>query len=110
DSQEYRAEKILGKIKGAGKVEVMITYESSFEKVYAYKTSSKTVDGKEVVTQELLYVSGKPILIKETPPRIQGVVIVAEGASNPTIKLEIIRAIIALCNVQPSQIEVFTAK
>ena len=51
--------------------------------------------------------SGKPVLIAEKFPEIQGVVIVAEGAGNAAVKLEIIRAVQALLEVPNEKIEVF---
>ena len=45
--------------------------------------------------------------ILEKFPEIQGVVIVAEGAGNAAVKLEIIRAVQALLEVPNEKIEVF---
>ena len=55
---------MLSGIEGAGKVSVMITYESSVNKVYAYETTSKTSGGVTTVSEEIVYTSGKPLLIK----------------------------------------------
>ena len=109
-SEEKKAEEILSKIKGAGKVKICITYESGVEKIYANKTVSKTSGSITTVTEELIYNSGKPVLIKETAPKIRGVIVVAEGASNASVRLEIIRAVIALYKVSPASIEVFSSK
>ena len=108
--EQQRAEKLLSEIKGAGKVSVLITYGSGAEKVYAFKTESKTVNGVTTVTEELVYHSGKPILISEKAPEIRGIVVVAEGADDAMVKLEIVRAIMALYNVEAKYIEVFSGK
>ena len=108
--EQQRAEKLLSEIKGAGKVSVLITYGSGAEKIYAFKTESKTVNGVTTVTEELVYHSGKPILISEKAPEIRGIVVVAEGADDAMVKLEIVRAIMALYNVEAKYIEVFSGR
>lgn len=109
-AEEKRLAKVLSGIEGAGKVSVMITYESSVNKVYAYETTSKTSGGVTTVSEEIVYTSGKPLLIKEEAPKVRGVVVVAEGASDTGVKLAIVRAIMALIEVSPGNIEVFASK
>ena len=110
DAEEKRLAKVLSGIEGAGKVSVMITYESSVNKVYAYETTSKTSGGVTTVSEEIVYSSGKPLLIKEEAPKVRGVVVVAEGASDTGVKLAIVRAVMALIEVSPGNIEVFASK
>lgn len=112
---EQKLAKILSEIKGAGKVSVMITYESGVELVYAYSTDTQTnssSDGaKETsVTYEkntIVVSGGQPVVVKEIMPLIKGVVVVAEGATNVNVKLDIIKAVTALLEIAPSRIEIF---
>ncbi len=109
-NEQERAEVLLGKIKGAGKVKVLITFDGSAEKVYARKTVSRTSGGVTTVTEEIVYNSGKPVLVTETAPKIKGIVVVAEGAGNARVKLEIVRAVMTLYGVEASAVEVFASK
>lgn len=109
-SEQTRAEEALGRIKGAGKVKVLITYISASEKVYATKTVSKTSNGVTTVTEEIVFSSGKPVVVTEKAPKIGGIVVVADGAGDARVKLEIIRAIMTLFDIQASDVEVFAAK
>lgn len=108
--QEKKMCEVLSKIDGAGKVTVMITYESGVNKVYAYESTSKTVNGVTTVTEELIYNSGKPILVKEEAPKVRGVVVVADGAQNTAVKLALVKAVLALVEVSPGNIEIFASK
>ena len=52
-------------------------------------------------------VSGKPVVLREKMPEVQGVVIVADGADMPSVRLEITKAVQALLKVPNGNIEVF---
>lgn len=109
---------ILSEIKGAGKVSVMITFESGVEQVYAYSTDTQTnknTDGvKETsVTTEkntIVVSSGQPVVVKEIMPLIKGVLVVADGANNISVKMNILKAVQALLELPTSKIEIFAKK
>ena len=50
------------------------------------------------------------MVIKNLPPEILGVVVVAEGADSPLVKLKIIQAVQTLLGVETNNIQVFTYK
>lgn len=123
-SIEEKMEEILSQIEGVGKVSVMITYESGKEKVPAYDISENRNDtqeednngGKRTITQSdtesrIAYEeqSGtkKPIILKELEPKVKGVVVVAEGASEPVVKESLVRAVQALVDIAPHKVQVF---
>ncbi|MDR3293015.1 MAG: hypothetical protein LBT20_02800 [Clostridiales bacterium] len=121
---EYRLAAILSEINGAGKVTVMIAYDGSVEYVYAMSksvTTNKTTDtsgGVERVTENttetgtpILVNEGgqsKPIVVEEIMPDIKNVMIVAEGANNVTVRMELARATASILGISSNLIEIFT--
>ncbi|HWR23036.1 MAG TPA: hypothetical protein VN366_06095 [Feifaniaceae bacterium] len=120
---EKRLETVLSSIRGAGRVEVMITYESGPEIVTAMNTDTNTnrsesVDREKESTveqktesQKPATVSGsngtEPIVITEKQPAVRGVIVVAEGADNVAVRMDLQRAVQTVLNVPASSIEVF---
>ena len=115
---ENKLSNILAEISGVGKVNVMITLDGGMNYEYATEreevttetdvggsTNSKTTVNEEVV---IVTINGKstPLIIKESYPSIIGVVIVASGATNAQVKLNIMRATQALLNVNENNIEI----
>ena len=127
-NQEYilkkDLEKILSNIEGAGKVQVMITYTESSEikamfnenvkestteetdSTGGVRTISQTDSSKEVVYTED---DGKklPITEKVIMPKIEGAIILAEGANDASIKNNIILAVEAVTGLSTHKIQVF---
>lgn len=115
---ENKLENVLASIEGAGNVSAMITFESGTEFVYATnqesKTNSNTSSG---VTTSTTTTSISPytknaegLIVKEILPKINGVIVVASGAKNTKVKLEIIKAIQAILEVPLANIEVLVGK
>lgn len=125
---EERLKKVLSCIRGAGKVEVMITYDTGTELVTAMSqninsNSSETTDGdktsattQRTETSEPATVSAQggnsPIVLLEKQPVVRGVIVVAEGAADIRVMLDLQRAVRAVLDIPISNIEVFeyTAK
>ena len=116
ETEKQRLASILSSIKGAGQVEVMITYEGEAEKVPAYdnnSTTSSTVDAQNRSTTNQS-TSSKPVsgsedlvVITEKRPQVLGVVIVAEGADDLSVQMELSRAAQTALGVDASKVEVF---
>lgn len=117
--KEKQMEDILSKIKGVGKVKVMITSKSSSYFVMAQDekldTNKVTDNGKttESTTDEKTHLMVKegsnaqvPLVIKEYEPEIEGILILCEGAENQEIQLQVYNAAKSLMNVSPSKIEI----
>lgn len=102
-----KIESVISRIDGAGVTDIVISFSGGITQQYAYTTEKVTENGVVTEKNTLVLVSGKPVLIAEKFPEIQGVVIVAEGAGNAAVKLEIIRAVQALLEVPNEKIEVF---
>jgi stage III sporulation protein AG len=124
---EERLEKLLGAIDGIGKVEVMITLSSSEEVVLAKEsdiTSSDTVeadaqggtrDVSQWENQESAVVQSVgsdswPYVIKTLLPKVEGVVVVAQGAGSNLMNKNIGEAVDALFGIGLHKIKVLKMK
>lgn len=115
---EKKLEEILSEIKGAGKVKVMITYETTAELVTAGTVNTHTNSSAggatktETITPIIVNNNGKSelIILKEIMPEIEGVIIVAEGASDIRVRMELMRAARAVLDIDANAIEIFAMK
>jgi stage III sporulation protein AG len=125
--EEKRLKEILSTIKGAGRVEVMITYVSSKEIVTAMNTVESTTTteeednngGTRLINQTDRNAQpstfndaegSKPIILKEVEPEIRGVIIISEGANDIRVKMELMKAVQVALGIKPNQVEVFPMK
>lgn len=109
---EQRLESILSTIDGAGRVRVMITFENTSELVTAMD-SQVSVSGdssSEDITPALVSSGNEesPIIISEKMPSIRGVIIVAEGAVNIRVRVDLQTAAQTVLGILPDRINVFT--
>lgn len=124
---EERLKEILEKMIGVGKVDVMVTVESTEEKVVernlnTSESSTNETDkngGKRQIStvtsdgQVVLYQATdgqQPLITKIINPRIRGVLIVAEGAEDAAVRKLIIQAVEKGLNVVPTRISVVPSK
>lgn len=121
---EERISNTLSKIDGAGNVSVVITLSSSSEIIIAKDvettthTESITENGvttkteKIVVVEKPILVDGsdgdEPLVVLEIMPKIAGVVVVAEGAKDVNVRLNLLKAIQALITVPSGNIEILS--
>lgn len=118
---------ILQKIVGVGEVEVLVTIESTEE-----MTVDKNYNDNQTMTTErdnggatrnisqvtrsgevvIYQVSGdqKPLVLKYIKPKIRGVIVVAKGAENLTVKKMIMEAVERGMDVQASKISILPRK
>ena len=107
---EDKLSKTLGKVSGAGEVSVVITVESGMETVLATKTvTTETASGTEIEETPII-INGKTVIVKELYPKIIGVLIVAKGADNISVRSKIQQATVSLLNIELKQIEILTMK
>ena len=122
DGLEDRLANILTEIEGAGKVSVMITYETTGEVVTADKVDTHTTTsgtGDNVVTNTTsnsvpIIVTGvdgsQVIILQEKMPQIKGVIIVAEGANDVAVKMRLMSATSTVLGVNANSIQIFTRR
>lgn len=110
ENYESKLENLISEIDGVGKVSVMITYESSNEKVYG-KDESMSKEGESIKTDKeyIIIDSGseeKGLELKEIYPKVQGVAVVCQGGDIPTVKNEITEMIMALFDINSKSISI----
>ncbi len=121
EDMEEKLSTILSKVSGAGQVDVLITVSTGSENVIAKTTNRKTqetTENKETlkkeifdeeVVDEVIYSdkqSGKPFILYEKKPTIEGVLIVAEGGDDMNIKSSFIKTTESLLGVPSHKISV----
>lgn len=125
DELEIKLEKILSKISGVGKVNVMITYSESNTFIPVYdenvkisnttendntggtRTIEETDNQKQVIYKENNDGSKEPVTKSILNPKIEGAIITAIGANNIDIKTKIIQAVEAATGLATHKIQVF---
>ncbi|MFZ5353560.1 MAG: stage III sporulation protein AG [Bacillota bacterium] len=125
NKMEKQLETILGKIQHAGEVSVMITLESSVEIVPAKDesvsdkvTNEKDTEGgtrvinesstsDKVVFKNIQGSNSEPLIVKEINPDIKGVIVVAEGARDPKIKLKLTQAVQTVLDIPAYRVTVY---
>lgn len=127
ESMEARLEKILSQVENAGQVRVLVTYETGPEIVPAVKTDTQssssdngTVSGQDNHTtsktenSEPVTVQGKsgaePMVLMQKEPVVLGVLVVAEGASDLEVRLNLLQAVQVALQISPDRIEVLPMK
>lgn len=121
---EEKLENILSTIKNVGKVNVFINYSESSSSIPLYDestTTSTTTEGdsdggtrntvetenqKEVVFTEKSGIKD-PVIQKTVMPVIEGAIITAEGASDASVKTNIINAVQAVTGLTIDRVQVF---
>jgi stage III sporulation protein AG len=120
---EARLEDILSTVRGAGRVRVLVTYATAGERVAAtvstldesvsetsgVNTATRSEQSREMKQPATVATEGgqSPIILVEREPEIRGVIVVAEGAADPSVRLSLQRAVQAVTGVSLSSIEVF---
>jgi stage III sporulation protein AG len=125
---ENRLVEILSEIQNAGKVSVMITLKTGTELIPAKdeSVSDKTTNEKDMeggtrtineknTSDQVVFMNdqggtSKPLVLKEVKPDIKGVIIVAEGAKDPKVKLQLTEAVQTVLDVPAYRVSVFESK
>ena len=109
---------LIAKIKGAGRVDVMLTLDSGTSVVLASNDETKTVSNGSSSTTTvsaspiILQQNGSnmPLIVEEVIPRIKGVVIVSSGAKDVNVRLNILNAVQTLTGLTNSQIQILVGE
>ena len=119
---EEKLKKMLESVRGVGEVEVMITLESSEERIVekdmtaersqteeqdsagGTRTVSSSNTGYQTVYQEGS--QGSPFVVKTLTPKVEGVLVVAEGAGKGNMTGEITQVVQALFGVEAHKVKV----
>lgn len=120
---EARLEEILSRIEGAGEVSVMITFQSSAEKVIEKDSEKNSETVTEADSQggtrttrnesrreEAVYDEAdggqEPYVSKELSPKVEGVVVIAPGGDNAVVSKNITESVQALFGIDTHKIRI----
>ena len=121
---ERRLEETLSQLDGAGNVRVMVTLQSSAQKIVekdtqgerdaiteedsqgGRRTSENTSHQETTVYEGMGEKSQEPYVSKELTPRVEGVVVLAVGGENALVKRNITEAIQALFGIDTHKIRI----
>ncbi|MCY6370318.1 stage III sporulation protein AG [Clostridium ganghwense] len=124
---ELKLKDTLENIEGVGKVKVMIYFKGGEERVPAFNVNDSTSlteekdteggtrkitqknDGRTVVMMNTEN-GTEPLIVKEYNPEVTGVCVVAEGAENRLIKLQIHKAVVNLFSLSENKVNVYPMK
>lgn len=110
---------VLSKISGAGDVKVMVTVENGPELKLASNTDERTnttTNGSNSTTNvtkstEPIIVktsnNSTPLVLSELSPKVTGIVVVASGAKDIKVRLNLLEAVKALLNVSNNNIQIY---
>ncbi len=115
---KIQMEESLSCIKGVGDVSVVLALSAGSELVIASSTEEKTVTTTSGLTTTMvnepiiINKSGQsePIVLSEVLPTVLGVIVVAEGADDVRVRLDLITAVKTLLDIPVENIEVFAGE
>lgn len=102
---------ILSQIKGAGKVEVLLTEAKGAETVYQSDSStggdSTRLDTVTITDKER---TQNGLVRQINPPSYQGAIVVCQGADSPSVRLAIVQAVSSVTGLGTDHITVLKMK
>lgn len=104
-------EEILCRVKGAGRVKVMITEAQGERTIYQTDSSySQNSDQTNTQTQTILITDNqrneKGLIHQKNPPTYQGAIVLAQGADDPNVKYAIVQAVCDVTGLGADRISV----
>lgn len=111
EETERRMTEILGRIEGAGKLEVMLTLKSGSQLALAEDVETTMRDGEEQFRSETVTIdrgSGyeEVVVTRQTYPAYQGALVVCQGADLASVRLAVTEAVAALTGLSSDRITV----
>lgn len=116
---ENRLVEVLGNISGVGNVSVMVSVDSgpeikiassTDEKINTTTNSSGSTTTSTLVSDPIIINSSGtniPLVLSEKSPQILGVVVVASGAKDVKVRLNLLEAVQSLLNVSSDNIQIY---
>lgn len=112
---EERLTQIISQIDGVGKVQVLLTLESSAETIYAKdekeeyinneNSTQRSYNGSYVLTND-----DTGVVLKTSEPKVRGVIIVCEGGDRAIVKKDITDAVTSALSVNSNNVSVLKMK
>ena len=115
EQTEKDLQRILERVDGAGKVQVMLTLESCYENIYATayendKKISETASDESIKEEYVTIKKGSSneecVIVKVYEPEIKGVAVVCEGGNSTQVKKAITETVCALFDISTAKVSV----
>lgn len=104
---ERKLESLLRAVEGVGEVRVMLTFEGSGEKrVEKDQIQSAEQTSEETVYEEHGSSERTPYVTSQSNPRVEGVLVIAQGGGNSQVRKEILEAAQALFGIDAHKIKI----
>lgn len=115
ETVEEQLREILCKIRGAGKVEVMLTEARGTQTVYQLDTNITERNDESSTRTDTVLISGDDrgqngLVTQVIGPVYLGAIIVCQGGDDPTVKLAIIDAVSKITGLRSDKISVLKMK
>ncbi len=119
EEDEARMEEILSQIQGAGRVRVMLQYAAGEKSIYQTDSEQEVRSSggeKETRTSIETVLSSRessrdsPVVVQTVYPTYRGAVVVAEGADDGGVKLDLVQAVSSLTGLGADKITVMKMK
>ena len=121
---ETKLEKILSSIKDAGKVEVMVSYQSGIENVPLLDTKDNNTVTEESgnstnrrteqnsMETSIIFNQEKngnkvPYISKTIMPKVEGVIVTCDGGGNEIVRSNLIKAVTVVTGITANKVQVF---
>ena len=114
-SIEARLAYILSQVKGAGKVEVMLTVKEGEQTLYQMDTNVSQTDASASNTNDTVIITdndrSQSALVRQVyGPKYQGAIILCAGANDPSVRLAIVDAVSKITGLGADKISVLELK
>lgn len=105
---ENKLENVITNVKGVDKANVVVTLEKGFEYIYlTEEETSVTTNGSQITKTSVVMIDGQPVLKEEIYPVVKGIVIVAQGVDDVSVKMNVLSLVQTVINVENSRISIF---
>ena len=105
-SLENKLQSVISGIKGAGKSSVVITVDGAISSNVAVDEKTVEENGRKTTTVSTVMSGGKPVILGEKYPEITGVLVVAKGADDITVKMAILNAVTVALGVNCNKVQI----
>jgi stage III sporulation protein AG len=114
-SLEEQLAQILSQVKGAGKVQVLLTEATGKETIYQTNEDTSQTDTSSTIRISTVTVTDaqrneQGLIRQQNPPRYLGAIVVCDGGDQPTVRLAIIDALSKVTGLGSDKISVLNRK
>lgn len=115
ESLQESLERILGRISGAGKVEVLLTLEKGEQTIYQTDEDISSGASSDDTRRDTVLISGSSreemgLVQQIIPPEYRGAIVVCQGADDAKVRLSIVEAVMSVTGLRSDCITVLKMK